>query len=133
MLTNNSAAGPAYEIPTFTRFLDAAFSGDMPGNVKSELPLFPPTEMEHLAKPYSEWAPEPFSKVPGPQGMFGGTKVSPPPIIRIMHVMSELEDIFEEAFSHVTLGDKKMPDMLERSAKVVRTKVSPSLSNRAIR
>jgi hypothetical protein len=46
---------------------------------------------------------------------------SPPPIIRIMHIMSMFDDIFEEAFTHVM--SEKGADMVERSFKVTKTKV----------
>lgn len=114
-----TAAGfSAFEIPTFNRFLDAALSGNMPGNNKTELPVFPHTEMPFFSQPYKDWAPEPYSQLPGPQGPFGAsTDVSPPAVIRIMHVMSGLDDIFEMALSNT------QPPSLERSFKVMKTKV----------
>jgi hypothetical protein len=114
-----TAAGfSAFEIPTFNRFVKAALSGNMPGNNKTELPVFPDTEMPFFSQPYKDWAPEPYSQLPGPQGPFGAsTGVSPPAVIRIMHVMSGLDDIFEMALSNT------QPPSLERSFKVMKTKV----------
>lgn len=108
------------------RFLAAALSGDMPGNVKTELPLFTGEGVRWLGKPYKEWAPEPFSSIPEPQGPFGGTPMpmSPPPMIRIMHAMSGLDDIFEDAFRRVSIGQTG-PDTLERSFRAVQKRVSP--------
>jgi hypothetical protein len=108
----------AFEIPTFNRFVEAALSGNMPGNNKTELPLFPPTDMAFFSQPYKDWAPEPYSQLPGPQAPFGASiKVSPPAVIRIMHVMSGLDDIFDMALSNT------QPSSMERSFKVMKTKV----------
>jgi hypothetical protein len=115
------AADPVYEIPTFNRFISAALSGDMPGNVQTELPLFPPMAIEYLGKPYKEWAPEPFASIPVPQGPFGGNELSPPPIIRFMHIISGMDDIFEEAFRHVSIG-KTGPNTVERSFRATQRK-----------
>jgi hypothetical protein len=114
-----TAAGfSAFEIPTFSRFVEAALSGNMPGNNKTELPVFPHTEMPFFSQPYKDWAPEPYSQLPGPQGPFGAsTDASPPAVIRIMHVMSGLDDIFEMALSNT------QPPSIERSFKVMKTKV----------
>lgn len=100
-------------------FIQAAITGIMPGGEKTSLPLFPGEGMRWLAEPYKDWAPEPFSKLPGPAEPFGSqTAVSPPPMIRMMYIMSGLDNILEDAFSQTP------PAMLERSFSVMRTKVS---------
>ncbi|KAG4420478.1 hypothetical protein IFR04_006398 [Cadophora malorum] len=112
-------AGPAYEIPTLNVFLAAATSGIMPGGNRTELPVFPQSEMPVLTQKYEDWAPEPFNKLPGPQGIFGpSTTVSPAPLIRWMHILGGMDDILATAFSSRTL-----PTNVERSFKVVKTKV----------
>ncbi|KAL5326249.1 hypothetical protein ACEPPN_007387 [Leptodophora sp. 'Broadleaf-Isolate-01'] len=112
-------AGPAYEISTLNVFLAAATSGIMPGGNRTELPLFPQSEMAVLTQKYEEWAPEPFDKLPGPQGIFGpSSSVSPAPLIRWMHLLSGMDDILAMAFSSQTL-----PTSVERSFKLVKTKV----------
>lgn len=117
-LNKDTAAGPAFEIPTMNHFLQAARSGDMPGGVKTSLAVFTSEGMQFSAQPYKDWAPEPYSKLPGPAGPFGAqTEISPPPMIRFMHVISGLDSIFEDAFSQTP------PLMLERSFKLMRTKV----------
>jgi len=40
-----------------------------------------------------------------------------------MHIMSGLDSIFEDAFSHVMSGGRKTPEALERSSKIIKTKV----------
>ncbi len=115
-----AAAGQAYEIHTMMVFLDAATSGLMPGGNRTELPVFPRAEMALLSKKYEEWAPEPFNKLPGPQGIFGpATTVSPPPLIRWMHILSGLDDILAMAFKN----PQTLPLQVERSFKVMKTKV----------
>ncbi|KAH7370910.1 hypothetical protein BKA65DRAFT_590159 [Rhexocercosporidium sp. MPI-PUGE-AT-0058] len=112
-------AGPAYEIPTLNIFLAAATSGIMPGGIRTELPLFPHSEMAILTQKYEEWAPEPFNKLPGPQGIFGpSTSVSPAPLIRWMHTLSGMDDLLATAF-----GSRTLPTTVERSLKLVKTKV----------
>jgi len=92
----------------------------MPGGNRTELPVFPQSEMPVLTQKYEDWAPEPFNKLPGPQGIFGpSTAVSPAPLIRWMHILGGMDDILATAFSSRTL-----PTNVERSFKVVKTKVS---------
>ncbi|CZR53600.1 uncharacterized protein PAC_03480 [Phialocephala subalpina] len=111
-------AGPSFETSTMNHFIQAAITGIMPGGEKTSLPLFPGEGMRWLAEPYKDWAPEPFSKLPGPAEPFGSqTAVSPPPMIRMMYIMSGLDNILEDAFSQTP------PAMLERSFKVMRTKI----------
>jgi hypothetical protein len=51
---NISTAGlPPFEIPTLTYFLLAAPTGNFPGQ-KTELPLWPDSEMQYFRKKYSE-------------------------------------------------------------------------------
>ena len=97
----------------------------MPGNVKTELPLFPQTEMAHFVEPYNKWAPEPFSQLPGPRAPGGGEifgKESNSPVMRIRLIMIGIENMFEEAFGYVLSGEKG-PDMIEKSFKFTKTKV----------
>ena len=97
----------------------------MPGGNRTELPLFPQSEMAVLTQKYEEWAPEPFNKLPGPQGIFGpSSSVSPAPLIRWMHLLSGMDDILAMAFSGQTL-----PTSVERSFKLAKTKVSYFPSN----
>ncbi|KAE8447341.1 hypothetical protein EG329_010899 [Mollisiaceae sp. DMI_Dod_QoI] len=111
-------AKSAFELTTINHFLKAATTGMMPGGEKTSLSVLPPEGMQLLSKPYKEWAPEPYSTMPGPAGPFGAqTKESPPPLIRIMHILSGLDDIFENAFSQTP------PPMLERSFMVMKTKI----------
>ena len=111
--------GSVYETPSLNRFVAAAMTGNMPGNVKTELPLFPASDLKYFSTAYKEWAPEPFNKMPGPQDMLGpSTPESPAPIIRIMFIMSGLADFSEMAFSLTP------PPSLERSFKAVKTKVA---------
>ncbi|KUJ08973.1 uncharacterized protein LY89DRAFT_676349 [Mollisia scopiformis] len=108
----------AFEIQTMNHFLEAAMSGIMPGGEKTSLPLFPQEGMKFLAQPYKDWAPEPFSKMPGPSTPFGGQmETSPPPMIRIMHIMSGLDSIMEDAFSLTP------PETVGRSFKLMKTKI----------
>jgi hypothetical protein len=103
-------AGNVFEIQTMNRFIIAASSGVMPGNNKTELPLFPEEDQRYFSQPYKDWAPEPYASLPGPPGPFGaGTSVSPPPIIRIMFSMSGLDDIFTVAL------EQKKPKTMETS------------------
>lgn len=90
----------------------------MPGNNRTEQPVFPDEHMKYFVSKYEEWAPAPFDKLPGPQGPFGpSTLVSPPPIIRVMHVMSGLDDIFAMALAQT------MPKELERSFKLMKSRI----------
>lgn len=112
--------GPAYEILTINVFIEAATSGIMPGGNRTELPVFPRSEMAILTQKYEDWAPEPFNKLPGPQGVFGpSSAVSPPPLVRWMHLLGGLDDIVAMAF-----GSRTPPTTVERSFKLVKTKVS---------
>ncbi|KAK0122479.1 hypothetical protein ONS95_010710 [Cadophora gregata] len=91
----------------------------MPGGNRTEFPVFPHSEMPFLAQKYEEWAPEPFNKLPAPQGIFGpASPVSPAPMIRWMHILGGLDDIVAMAFSGQMFSTN-----VERSFKVVKTKV----------
>lgn len=121
MITNYILASNSdFELPTVNHFLGAAISGVMPGGEKTEMPLFPKEEMVHFSTKYVDWAPEPFSKLP-PQAMALGTLPgdSPAPIIRIMQVMSGLDDILNMAL--------KSPTTIERSFKSMKSKVRLSV------
>ncbi|OZJ06593.1 hypothetical protein BZG36_00644 [Bifiguratus adelaidae] len=108
-------AGSAFELPTMNGFILAAMSGNMPGDLKTELPLFPQEGMKYFSQKYAEWAPEPFSQLPGPQGPFGSlANVSSPPVVRIMHIMSGLDDLLNLRMSEHTV---------ERSFKCVKSKI----------
>ncbi len=113
------AAGSAFEIPTINHFIKAAMSGNMPGNQKTQLPLFPASDMLYFSTPYDEWAPKPFSDLPPPSaGPFGPMPgKSPAPIIRIMHILSGLADIFEMAMSQT------LPGKVERSFKSMKSRL----------
>lgn len=96
----------------------------MPGGTKTSLPLLNGDGMKCLAEPYKDWAPEPFSNIPGPAMPFGpSTEVSPPPMIRFGFILGGMDSIFENALSQT------MPEMIGRSDKLMKTKViSPLLS-----
>lgn len=115
LTTTFAASTSDFEIPTMNQFLNAVFSGDMPGGVKTTLPLFPREEMAHFSKKYADWAPEPFSKLPAPATILGTMPGdSPAAIIRVMNIMSGMDDMFNMAFSLTTV---------ERSFKSMKSKV----------
>ncbi|KAH8807665.1 hypothetical protein F5884DRAFT_789800 [Xylogone sp. PMI_703] len=98
-------AGPAWEASTINHFIAAAMSGSMPGGERTNQSLFPQEYMRHFAQKYVDWAPEPWSKLPapgadmGPLGSFNTPGDSPPPIIRIIHVLGEMDRVFDSALS----------------------------------
>jgi len=101
-------------------FVTAAQTGNLPGGEKSLLPLLPKEELVHLSTKYSEWAPEPYSQLPGPQTAFGNVGVeSPAPMIRMMHLVSGLDNILNAA-----LKPTPHPDKIERSGLLLQYKVS---------
>ncbi|RDL33942.1 uncharacterized protein BP5553_08310 [Venustampulla echinocandica] len=105
-----------FEIPTLLQFVKAAQTGHFPGNRDVDLPLWPKEEMRNFSRKYAEWAPPPYSELPQPAGPFGLGPipgVSPPAIIRVMHVMSGMADLFTMAASK-DLG---------RSQKLLKTKI----------
>jgi hypothetical protein len=94
----------------------------MPGGGKTTLPLLNGDGMKCLAEPYKDWAPEPYSKLPGPATPFGGsTGDSPPPMIRFSFIMGGMDSIMENALSQT------MPEMISRSHKLMKTKVNSNL------
>lgn len=108
---------------TLASFLIAAQSGYMPGGEKSSLPLFPKDEMMHLNTKYSEWAPEPYSKLPGVQTVLGPSgDMSPAPVARLMHLVAGLDNILGVALKAVP-----QPHRIERSAQLMQHKVSHSM------
>lgn len=70
-LTVKTAVTSAFEIGTFLAFLEAAKTGDFPGNRKTELPLWPQDQMQYFIQKYVDWAPKPYSELPQPGGPFG--------------------------------------------------------------
>ena len=109
------ASNSNFELPTVNYFLAAAVSGVMPGGEKTAMPLFPKEDMVHFSTKYVDWAPEPFSKLPPQATAFGSVPGdSPAPIIRIMQIMSGLDDIFNMTMNPVTI---------ERSFKSMKSKV----------
>jgi len=118
-------SGSPFEATTIPHFVLAATSGNFPGNKKTSLPLFPKEEMKNISEKYAAWAPEPWRSLPGPAGPFGATTMeSPAPMIRIMHVVSGLDEIFEDAMKHVMSGKKGVDiKMLGRSFKIMKSKV----------
>jgi hypothetical protein len=87
----------------------------MPGGEKTAMPLFPKEEMAHFVVKYVDWAPEPWSNIPPPATALGTMPGdSPPPLFRIMHILSGLGDMLNFAMNHVTV---------ERSFKSMKSKV----------
>ncbi|KAF4611369.1 hypothetical protein G7Y89_g15644 [Cudoniella acicularis] len=121
----------AFELPTINQFLKAAQSGDFPGNKKTELPLWPASEMEFFSKKYAEWAPPPYSELPVLGGPFGNMPgQSPPAIFRVMNIMSGLNDIMDDALEFArsgapasSIGPGLAAKDIERSFKLFKTKV----------
>lgn len=115
------AALANFELPTLNQFLVAAQTGRFPGNKDAGLPLWPKEEMGNFSKKYKDWAPSPWAELPQPAGPFGLGPIpgdSPPAVIRMMHILSGLEDIVAMA----TAED------LGRSEKLLKTKVCAQLS-----
>ncbi|KAG0648009.1 hypothetical protein D0Z07_5962 [Hyphodiscus hymeniophilus] len=117
------AGGPNFQPSTINHFIEAAMSGVMPGGLKTEQPLFPKEYIRHFSTKYVDWAPPPFDKLPPPQmeamGPIPGGPMpgdSPPPIIRIMHVISGMDRMFSRAFN------RDLP-MTEPSFKAVRSRL----------
>ncbi|TVY24854.1 hypothetical protein LHYA1_G007228 [Lachnellula hyalina] len=109
-----SVAGrPLFEIQTLHHFLNAATTGNFPGK-KTELPLWPAEEMQYFSKKYSEWAPKPYSELPGPAagpfGAMGGE--SPPPIFRVTLAMTSMGDMFSKLFQFA--GQNLSPEEVAR-------------------
>jgi hypothetical protein len=85
------AAPSDFELPTLNHFIGAAMSGVMPGGEKTALPLFPKDDLVRLNTKYTDWAPEPWSKLPPrptPLGPMPGD--SPPPLFRTRPVVGHL-------------------------------------------
>lgn len=87
-------------------FTAAATSGSMPGGEQTSQPLFPNEYMRYFAQKYVDWAPRPWSELPAPgtdmgplMGSFNIPGDSPPPALRIMHSLGEMDRIFEMAMS----------------------------------
>lgn len=81
------------------------------------MPLFPKEELCHIGTKYSDWAPEPWSKLPPRPTVLGPLPgESPPLFFRVMQVVSGLEDL---------LAIGKKPTTLERSFKSMKSKVVP--------
>lgn len=97
----------------------------MPGGEKTSLQLLTQDGMKCLSEPYKDWAPEPFSNLPGPAMPFGGgAGSSPPPMIRFGFIMGGMDSIFENAMANV------MPEKMGRSDKLMKTKVILRLLSR---
>ena len=122
-LTICLVGGPNFQPSTVNHFIKAAISGVMPGGVKTEQPLFPKEYLQQFSTKYVEWAPAPFDKLPPPAmeaigPMPGGPMPgdSPPPIIRVMHVISGMDRMFSMALN-------KQLTNLEPSFKAMRSRV----------
>ena len=122
---NRSVGGPNFQPATINHFIKAAISGVMPGGVKTSQPLFPKEYMRQFSTKYKDWAPAPFNTLPppavdmGPIGMAPMPGDSPAPIIRVMHVISGMDGIFNPGLIN------KSQD-LELSLKAMRSRVRPS-------
>lgn len=111
----------AFEMPALAHFIQSALSGTMPGGEKTSLALLNEDGMKCLSKPYKDWAPEPFSNLPGPAMPFGGSGSSPAPMIRFGFIMGGMDSILENAMANVR------PEMVGRSDKLMKTKVNSTL------
>jgi hypothetical protein len=98
----------------------------MPGGLKTEQPLFPGEYLQQFSSKYVDWAPAPFDKPsppameaigPMPGGPMSGD--SPAPIIRVMHVVSEMDRMF-------SMASNKQLSNLEPSFKAMRSRVCSS-------
>jgi hypothetical protein len=124
--TNNlSVGGPNFQPATINHFIKAAISGVMPGGLKTSQPLFPKEYTRQFSTEYKDWAPAPFNTLPPPAVELGLIDLgpmpgdSPAPIIRVMHVISGMDRMFNPEFIN------KSQD-LEPSLKAMRSRVRPS-------
>lgn len=54
-----------FELQMIAHFLESTMSGIMPGNQRTNLPLFPPELVYLWNQPYSEWALDPLHELSG--------------------------------------------------------------------
>lgn len=116
-------------------FVLAASSGKFPGNVQTDLPLWPAEMMQYFIKKYADWAPAPYSQLPPPEGPLDGLigrapGESPSAMIRITMIVSGMDgmqmigSLGQSQNTHDQISATLHERDVERSFQLLYTKVS---------